>query len=221
MPRAPANGNRRRPRRRSNRSTAATLGLAPPAQSNAVALLQLRTPRDPIINMRRSLQSTTFASSTLADTHKAFSFALSDLPNASEFTSLFDMWRIVEVECLFLPSITEMTPGAPNVGLQMSVIDYDDATALSAPGSYLQYQNVMVHRLGEPIRRVFKPNPNLRLSDGTATGVTSGSAPRNTWVDVASSNTPYFGLKLFLGQNTVQVTYVAVFTYILQFRGVR
>ena len=64
----------------------------------------------------------------------AFNFSLSDLPNYTEFTSLYDMYKINAVKITFIPYQTVSNSvatinNADNTARFFSAIDYNDGTA--------------------------------------------------------------------------------------------
>lgn len=182
-------------------------------------LLTTPTPRSQVHSFVRQQQFTTVVTAT-TDTHLAYSFALSDLPNSTEFTSLFDQYKLKQVEVVMLPSASATLPpnGYTGTALNMTVIDFDDATALSIPASYMQYDNCMVHPCGEVIRRVFKPKVAMAVYSGAFTSF--AEAP-DVWLDVASPSTAHYGLKIFLGANANPVQYIIMVKYWIDLRATR
>jgi hypothetical protein len=76
----------------------------------------------------------------------AFLFRLSDLPNSTDFTNLFDMYRLTKIQVEWTPEYTELTDAAPisnaiNVHMY-SAVDISDANAPISVNEVLQYQNV-------------------------------------------------------------------------------
>lgn len=150
---------------------------------------------------------------------------LSDMPSYTEFTTLFDRYKICGIKIKFTPfntsSATVSTTG-PLVGgagaIWHSVIDYDDATlptasdaGIDAIRQYPSYKMKQVlNSTGAPMHRYFKP----RLAAAVYSGAfTSYANMRNVWIDAASPSVQYYGLKAIVEAQqptTATATYMLV-----------
>lgn len=125
------------------------------------------------------------------------SFSLSQVPNASEFTSLFDMYKLTYVILKFYLTIdpsaqTATTATFPRIWL---AADYDDATAPSTLDDLRQHARVRDTVLTPNRPVIFKVRPAI-ASTIYQTGVSSTYGPRwNAWIDCQNSSTPWYGLK--------------------------
>lgn len=129
----------------------------------------------------------------------AFEFKLNSLPGFTEFTSLFDKYRIVKVKALWMPRITQQTvAGALTAATSTSppivtVIDQDDST----PGDFTvlqQYDNAKWHPGYEPFTVMIYPRVAQAIFGGSVF-TSYGNASAKQWVDVASPDVPYYSLK--------------------------
>jgi hypothetical protein len=161
-------------------------------QSNSQALLprirdkipmQIGRPK-PFTTSRTVLAGTVNASTT-TDTFGAVAVSLSTLPNSTEFTTLFDAWRILEIYVTFLP-IAPLSNTAAYPALY-TVIDLDDANTPAAVTDLTQYETCQTTVGRSLTTRVFSPRFNI--------GTTGVRAEPFAWIDVASSTTNYYGLK--------------------------
>jgi len=161
-------------------------------------------------------------------TNYAYSFQLSDLPNYTEFTNLFDQFKITSITAKFIYSQSQASTVVPASTPAYSpmlyqVIDYNDATALSIPENYLQYQNCYVGNLIKTRSVEFQP----KISIATYTGAFTGYGNTAMWIDTASSGTQHYGLKFYIepltsGTGSNLIGYLTiVLRYNLQFRQVR
>lgn len=167
-------------------------------------------------------------------------FELDNLPDYTEFTNLFDQYRINLIKYQWIPNrnvnvivgsdistplVSEYDQGIP---LIYSFIDYDDATTPTTIDEFTQRQNMRTARFNKPHKRVWKPTvlvPTYR------TGVTFGYSPkRKQWIDCANPDVPHYGLKwAFYNTATadathhrgIAVSFRVMATYYLQFRNVR
>ncbi len=147
----------------------------------------------------------------------AFTFTLADLPGASEFTTLFDQYRIVQVVAMFRP-VTVPTL-SPNIII--SAIDYDDAGPASV-ATLREYQTAMSLPPGTGFTRIINPRLTIAAYSGTFTSY--ALPPAQTWVDVASPNVQYYGLKIsvppLVSGSSFDIGTVD-FKYMVQFRNPR
>lgn len=135
-------------------------------------------------------------------------FKLNYLPNYTEFTNLYDQYKITTVVChVQLVS----NPDAGNIlnsataGNNSSnwypklwyVRDYDDSSSLTLD-DMRQYAKakMVVLRPNKTYRIACKPAILMQAYD---TAISTAYIPKwNQWVDAASSGVPYYGLKFFV-----------------------
>lgn len=181
---------------------------------------------------KRSFLLATLTASNAGVQNWAYSFQLSDLPSYTEFTTLFDQYKFIGVKIKMLPVNTQVSIipqqspvtayGAIGVPMMCTVIDYDDASALSAKNDYLQYQNCQMFQCVKQHNRYFQP----RLAMSNYTGSFGGySNLRPQWIDCNTNNTQHYGFKVFMEQAGANMNGEAVYeiyaTYYLKFRNVR
>jgi len=158
-------------------------------------------------------------------TFGATAFKLSTLPNSSEFTALFDQFRIDYVEVTLRPqynmgSLSNQTSMVNAV--LYTVIDYDDATAPTAVSDLRQYENCRESNWDETLVRRFQP----RLAVATyASGVFTSFANTRAWVDCGNPAVEHYGFKWavsagLFGQGNLQ-TWTVEYRMALSFRNVR
>lgn len=181
-----------------------------------------------IYSFKRTYQASNI-NSAVTFGNSAFQFKLSDLPSASEFTTLFDSYRITGVKMTLIPQFTQtdLNTADPNTTNKTTpnyytVIDYDDNTALSGATDYFQYDTFKLWR-GNRIVKVYC-KPRLQLT-GNVSGASTLAfqAPKGQWVDCNQTGAPYFGLKVGIDSTPVagDVNIRVYFTYYLQFKSVR
>lgn len=124
------------------------------------------------------------------------------MPNYSEFTNLYDQYRIDYVECDFIFSNNSSSVNSPATVLPVIhyAKDYDDTNA-TAQEQLQQYSTYGCWQLGNAsnsngMKRIFiKPNVDLQVYNG----VTSGYArSKPIFVDTQSASVPHYGLKIAL-----------------------
>jgi len=152
-----------------------------------------------IHNFKRTFIDAPFNIGPGAPTAEGRDFRLNQLPNYSEFTELFDQYRICGVK------IT-LKPGNDNSGLRQSsqlpvntfsfwsVIDRNDITAPTSVNEMLEYQNVKRHNLIRGMKHYFCPNI---LTDTGATIYATNTPKYKQWIDTTLDDVPHLGLKLW------------------------
>lgn len=156
------------------------------------------------------------------------------LPNYTEFTALYDQYRIncVVVRVVWRSSNVTMfeTNNNNSVGMPImyDVIDLDDSTAPSSASDIQQYSK---HHI-TPFSAVHRTR-RLKIYPRTAntvyrTGATSayGMARRGQWIDCNYADVPYYGWKCWIdvpqaGGTTVDAHFDLHFTVYFQCRQSR
>lgn len=128
-------------------------------------------------------------------------FKFADMPNSSEFSNLFDMYKINAIKITFVPTATgaDANPNSTQIFMPnlLSVLDYTDAAQPSGINELMQYPNCKRTKLTRTHTRYFKPRV-LRdvVGQGAATGFESKPWPYVSFgVDVTG-----YGIKWGLDQ---------------------
>lgn len=161
------------------------------------------------------------------------SWSLNDVVNVSEFSSLFDQYKICGVRMDFIwrsSSISQIETRDNNlVGMPIMhhVIDLDDNTAPATISELNQYGKVKKFYFGTN-RRVykifFKPRYRNLIDATSGTAYTLGD--RHSWLDITNGNVDHYGFKFAIevpqAGGTKVEAYVDVETQLyLQFRQTR
>lgn len=132
--------------------------------------------------------------------HKAWDFKLSNLVNYSDFTNLYDAYKIKKVILRIEP--TSDGNDLYNIGTLSNkfirvVHDYDDAGVLTAEADYFEYQNMKSYpACGGVIKITLYPKVAGMTYRGVAT--TGYSQIRPPFLDTASSaDVPHYGIKAY------------------------
>lgn len=160
------------------------------------------------------------------------SFKLNDVPNASEFLNLYDMYKISAVKLVFRPTVNQVVEGVPNAGTQFgtgfypfnSVIDYDDDIAPGSSTTMLQYQTLRTSSAGRIHTRTVRPKFSTRVFQ---TALADGFKPSTGWIDNNQPDVPHYGMKIYMDPPPVipgassSLMYTVYATYYLKFKSVR
>jgi len=203
------------------------------SEQRSMALTQSAMPdplpmivKDKICTITRSVSIGSYSANSTVPMTDSLKFSLSVLPNATEFTALFDAYRILQVTVLFLPYQTMCNNTTSYPGEIHSVIDYDDNSTVASPDDLRQYRTYQRYVCLEKFTRTLSPAISQAVyttlaTTGYAQGARGSKAP---WIDSASPTVPWYGLK-FITSNTqptsAQLTYIVEANYVLQFRNPR
>lgn len=144
-------------------------------------------------------------------------FTLNSLPGYTEYTNLFDQYRIkkVMVQC-FPRQIDSVGDGGPNSIFSWAT-DHTDVTAPTQESDVLQYDGHKTLQAYKPFNMVINPAPAAAYWQGlTATGY----GPRNgAWIDCKSPAVQHYGIKYAWNNNSNPVDYIDLYTtYWVEFR---
>lgn len=125
-------------------------------------------------------------------------FMLEDLINYTEFTNLFQQYRIKGIKMTFMPLgntsyIGNTSYSLPQLGF---VYDTDDANVLTTRSDYQQYNTLKEYRLDRPVRKWVVP----KLSTSVYGGVTPAYSQMSNkkWITTATTDAQYYGCKWFV-----------------------
>lgn len=137
-------------------------------------------------------------------------FRLGDLPGLSDFTNLFDYYRIeqvdVEISCLKNSAAgTSQPSGYQNGDNVMPTImyapDFDDDVIPVGASDLTERQKTKSWTFrgdGKPLKFSIQPRPTALVykEDGTTIGYMTGTA--GNWVDCNNVSVPHYGVKFWL-----------------------
>ena len=152
----------------------------------------------------------------------SLNFSLDDLPDYSEFTNLYDTYRLNAVKITFLPQMTESISlsslNNPNASVRFfSVIDYNDGNPPGSIDELRQYQNCkFTPVLRKHSRYIYRPKIQDRGQTYT---------PGRPWINTTSPDQDHFGLKIGIepiqSTNVQSMSYTVEAKYYLSFRAVK
>jgi hypothetical protein len=123
------------------------------------------------------------------------------LPNVSEFSALFDQWRLKKVIVrIDMPAAYSNSGNSPGIIMPCMyfVSDYDDSQDCTIT-DMLQYPQCRVHNFYKdgytPFQVSLSPKP-LRDVAGSGIATSYGPMPTAPWLRTADLSTPHYGLKV-------------------------
>lgn len=186
--------------------------------------LSLNAGNQLIIPVVRSCTLISNAAFTSGGNFGALSFKLSDLPNYTEFTALYDEYRFKAVKVMFIPTMNVATANAVSgttagfvpVPALYTWIDNDDNSAPTALTQGQQFQTFKCHGLLDRMRqRSVVPECSTALYSGT---FTSYGQNKYQWIDNNSPGVVHFGMKFGIINPANQGNFDVQLTYYLEFR---
>jgi len=140
---------------------------------------------------------------TGADQHLAYSFKLDNLVNPSDFTNLYDSYKINKIVLMLEPTFDQTQSAAPALfARKVRVVhDYNDNDILTDEDDYLEYSNVKSYhpfsKRGINVTLYPKINNVIENVGGSANAFTS-QASSKVWLDIKNDEVPHFGIKIFI-----------------------
>jgi len=156
-------------------------------------------------------------SSTSVNVNVSKQFTLADVDDYSSYVSCFDQYRITAIEAWVGPSGANLN--LANYGKLTSVIDFDDASALTG-NQTLDYANAVTSSGQSSHYRHFIPHVAVAVYSGSNVFSTFGNETC-PWIDTSGSAAPHYGIKFMITPTSSAATYDAVFRYHVQFRNSR
>lgn len=145
--------------------------------------------------------NTNSGNDTVPEATGTASFQLTDVQASSEFTAMFDNYRLVKVLYRWvITRNTDFTPTQTYRGFPVRILwchDFNDSTPLSSAEMMQRAGMRELYMQGDekPASRWYSLNPAV-LHVGYESGVASAYTPKwRQWIDTASSSTPHYGLK--------------------------
>ena len=149
----------------------------------------------------------------IAQTTGAFVFTLDSLPSYTDFTNLFDMYRITLIEVSFQPEYTELTDAAlvsnaVNVYFN-TAIDLADSSSPANVDEVLQYQQLQSTPITKQHVRKWRP-----------TILMGGSIPCSCWIPTSNPSERHYALKYGIPATGVAMTFRSRVRLHLEFANV-
>lgn len=188
-------------------------------RGGASRVLRSLIPSQAIHTFKRSYYIPSYATVTTANVYGAYAFNLNDVPNASEFTALFDQYRINSVRWRLIPRGSSSEAGTNNnVGKIFTVLDMDDGVAPTSIDTLCQYPNMKTTRTTSDHTRTLRP---AFASTVYNTSTLSAYGQRRGWLDCDYSQVPHYGVKWAIQGTAGAQIFDLLIDYSVSFKGIR
>lgn len=149
----------------------------------------------------------------------AFIFSLGELAGLTDFTSLFDFYRIRGVSVTFIPKVTQTTAALAVYGNFYWIADYDDATPPTL-GELEQKQGVRYkYAVGRAFKTFLRPKALTNIYNGAAS-TDAHMVGKQGWINAANTGVPHYGLK-WAWNGTNESTMDVIVRYYVECKGVQ
>lgn len=194
-------------------------------QSNRSVISKSLTNNTYIYPFRQIVSNTAIVSSTTLVVSTSFVFKLSDLPQYTTFTSMFDTYRILSVNIKFIPrtNIDAGVNGNAYSTTMFYAIDYDDINVLGTISALQEFGGCKAISSHKTFSVTIHPKVARTIFQG---GVSSAyEEPKSgVWIDAAYPNVEHYGLRTMIppvSGATGAVTYDIVRTFMIQMKHVK
>jgi hypothetical protein len=150
--------------------------------------------------------------STTIPTYYASSFALSDVPGYTSYISVFDQYKILQIEAWLEP---ESPQGTTSFRQLVTSVDLDDANLPSTTSSVADKPGALITEGGAGHYHSWVPHFAVASYSGTFTSYANTTG----WIDSASSGVQHYGLKSAAQSTPAVVGYDATIRYTIAFRA--
>jgi len=168
---------------------------------------------------KRSFEAASLVVPANGIAQSVYSVSLSNIPSPTDFTNLYDMYRISGVLIKFVPVYDAALSSAINKFSLFTVIDYNDLNTITQVQAE-EYQNVRQTYSTKVHMRYFKPRIAITQQDVSTTSfIASYKTP---WISTLNTNIAHGFLKYVTDTNTgsAAFTFNVYVTLYLQFKNV-
>lgn len=145
-------------------------------------------------------------------------FRLSYLTNVSEFTNLFDMYKITGVRMKFIYDRNSAQGSIASESLPTLYFynDYDDGTPAANVGDACQYDSLRMKRMDRPITFFVRPKIQSMVYESAIT--TAYATPKkNPWLDCGNDAIPHYGCKWIIDANSAFASSIGTVTVMMTY----
>jgi len=152
-----------------------------------------------VLKCTRHVNLTTITEDTIGSVYGGTYFYLGQVPGSSDFTNLFDQYRIRKVVLSFKPnqqSFTSSTGSSAVTNIPtriVTAIDYDDSVAPTSLNELREYNTAQVNTMVESFTREIRPAVSIMAYEGVGS---TGYCPKwDQWISTNDPGVPHYGIK--------------------------
>jgi len=147
------------------------------------------------------MYSPTAIQSSSSFTDGLVSFTLSSLPDYTDFTNLYDHYRVDKLVVHFISSINDVNiaNSIQDVGTLVTAVDFDGGATGLTYNQFLSYESCEMTPHCKNKTITIQPKAELAAKDNTAAVVSvAESSTKNLWWDCSNVNIPFYGVRYAL-----------------------
>jgi len=148
---------------------------------------------------------------------QGYTFQLSQCVDYTDWTAVFDQYRVVAVELTFSPYGNVRERSSVDAGRLFTCIDFDDASSPTSANDVRRFDTCIVTQPWQSVTRRLAP----RCADALYSGAfTSYGSEQNKWVDCSSPSVQHYGVKAWIDTSTTIASNWSIEAkFYLEFRG--
>lgn len=178
-------------------------------------------PVQPVQYFKRTTYEVNWIQSGAVDSFKNLVFQLNQVPNYTEFTSLYDQYCIKGISFVLMPRFNSGEVALASTPPSWSILDYDGSFPTNN-AAMLQYQNLKMKSGYGIHKRYLKPAISTEVYESP---IGTAYAPKkNVFIDSAYVDVPHYGATVMIPANVgvgENVTWDLKITYYLAMKNVR
>lgn len=144
--------------------------------------------------IRRMFSPTAFTA-TASFTDGLISFMISDLPDYTELTALYDQYRVDKLVVHFMRGSTPSSLGHQDIGTLMTAVDFDGGATGLTFNQFLSYESCEATSHDKDKFITIKPRAELAQVDSSSATVSSTLAGVNAWFDCSNTSIKHYGVR--------------------------
>nr|WAE42881.1 MAG: capsid protein [Cressdnaviricota sp.] len=155
---------------------------------------------------KRSFTAANLSCASAAALSATFQFRLADLPAVTDFTNLFQRYKINRVKIEFTPNFNVGQSISTNgMFLMYGVVDRETLTTLTTTAQAEEYSSLKIWRCNQKHKVYFQPSGTIGCTDVASTNYNIVSKPQ--WISTSVSTVEHLGYKLISDTNSTGNTY--------------
>lgn len=168
------------------------------------------------IHLSQALEESTFiTSSSTVPVFSSILFNISTISNFLSLAAVFDEYRILEIEVLITPNVTEIINGL-NAGSYITAVDIDDSSIPTSQAQLASYETSIDSKATVSHYHRWVPQFAVAAYAGAFTSYSMMTG----WLDCNSPNIQHYGIKFGVTVSSVTQEFTYQYRYRCAFRGV-
>jgi len=132
-----------------------------------------------------------------------FVFQLSEIPDYTSFTNIFDQFKLDLVEVSIRPLTLPSAPGTAIAYADMWLaVDYDDGSSPASVAVVQNYSNSIIVSPGKIANIKLHPTVNTVVNNNFTSTLANSGGVQRIWINTLNSDMAWNGIKIAVTQST-------------------